>query len=119
MHAIRATRSRVLTRRAASHTKLVHSLSITQGPTHPPLDNCTLPDYWDATITSRGHRPALICRREPAHPHGGPLQPDSDTKHLSWSFGTFNEHIRALAAGLVALGVKKGDRVGVVMGNNR
>ncbi|VDC03112.1 unnamed protein product [Peniophora sp. CBMAI 1063] len=116
MHTI--ARSRVLARRVASKARLAHNLSITQGPTHPPLDTRTLPDYWDATIASHGHRPALICPREPAHPHGGPLQPSVDTKHLDWSYGIFDEHIRALAAGLVALGVKKGDRVGVVMGNN-
>ncbi|KZV72076.1 acetyl-CoA synthetase-like protein [Peniophora sp. CONT] len=113
-------RSRVLARPTViARSNLVHTLSVTQGPVTPPLDTRTLPDFWDANVATRGHRPALICPSEPAHPHGGPLLPDSaGTKHLSWSYGAFNEHIRALAAGLVALGVKKGDRVGVVMGNN-
>lgn len=38
---------------------------------------------------------------------------------LAWDFDEFNIHISALARGLVGLGVAKGDRVGVVMGNNR
>jgi non-ribosomal peptide synthetase component E (peptide arylation enzyme) len=39
--------------------------------------------------------------------------------HLAWDFSEFDRHISALARGLVGLGVKKGDRVGVVMGNTR
>ena len=38
---------------------------------------------------------------------------------MRWNFGEFDRHIGALARGLVGLGVKKGDRVGVIMGNNR
>lgn len=39
--------------------------------------------------------------------------------HLAWDFDEFDKHIRALARGLVAMGVRKGDRVAVLMGNNR
>lgn len=39
--------------------------------------------------------------------------------HLAWDFGEFDSHIRALARGLLSMGVRKGDRVGVIMGNNR
>jgi long-subunit acyl-CoA synthetase (AMP-forming) len=40
-------------------------------------------------------------------------------RHLAWDFDEFDTHIRALARGLVGLGVNKGDRVGVIMGNTR
>jgi acyl-coenzyme A synthetase/AMP-(fatty) acid ligase len=40
-------------------------------------------------------------------------------RHLAWDFDEFDSHIRALARGLVGLGVNKGDRVGVIMGNTR
>ena len=39
--------------------------------------------------------------------------------HLAWSFGEMDEQVRALARGLIGLDVKKGDRVGVIMGNSR
>ncbi|KZT70470.1 acetyl-CoA synthetase-like protein [Daedalea quercina L-15889] len=38
--------------------------------------------------------------------------------NLAWDFDEFNVHIQALARGLLDMGVQKGDRVGVVMGNN-
>ncbi|KAF8634847.1 hypothetical protein AX17_004095 [Amanita inopinata Kibby_2008] len=40
------------------------------------------------------------------------------TRHLAWDFEEFERHIAALARGLVSMGVQKGDRVGVIMGNN-
>jgi long-subunit acyl-CoA synthetase (AMP-forming) len=40
-------------------------------------------------------------------------------RHLAWDFNEFDSHISALARGLVGLGVNKGDRVGVIMGNTR
>ncbi|KAG6865443.1 hypothetical protein C0991_002519 [Blastosporella zonata] len=40
------------------------------------------------------------------------------TAHLAWDFAEFDRHINALARGLLGMGVRKGDRVGVVMGNN-
>lgn len=41
------------------------------------------------------------------------------SSHLAWSFAEFDRHINALARGLLRMGVQKGDRVGVLMGNNR
>lgn len=38
--------------------------------------------------------------------------------HLAWTFTEMDEHVMALARGLIAMGVTKGDRVGVIMGNN-
>lgn len=107
---------------AVSHTQTDRlSLSYAQGPTHPPLTHSTLPAFWNGTTLHHyAERPALICRSEKPRPHGGPRTENLGIEsHLAWSFGEMNEQVKALARGLVGLGVKKGDRVGVIMGNNR
>ncbi|KAH9992273.1 acetyl-CoA synthetase-like protein [Russula vinacea] len=90
-----------------------------EGARDSPLDNRTLPEYFAAEVLSRGpDHPALICRQERSRAHGGPLSRNMRVEgHLAWDFSEFDSHIRALARGLVGLGVKKGDRVGVIMGN--
>jgi hypothetical protein len=97
------------------------TLSAVEGARDPPLDNRTLPDYFSAEILSRRpERPALICSHERPRAHGGPLSRNMGVDgHLAWDFSEFDSHITALTRGLVGLGVKKGDRVGVVMGNTR
>ncbi|KAH9983134.1 acetyl-CoA synthetase-like protein [Russula compacta] len=95
------------------------TLSAVQGAREPPLDNRTLHEYFTAEVLSRRpDRPALICTQERPRAHGGPLPRNMGVeRHLAWDFNEFESHFRALARGLVGLGVKKGDRVGVVMGN--
>lgn len=97
------------------------TLSAVEGARDPPLDTRTLPEYFSAEVLSRKpDHPALICRQERPRAHGGPLSRNMGVEgHLAWDFSEFDSHIRALARGLVGLGVKKGDRVGVVMGNTR
>ncbi|OSD08747.1 acyl-CoA synthetase [Trametes coccinea BRFM310] len=96
------------------------TLSAVDGPTEPPLVSKTLPAYFqDDILEKHGARPALVARQEAPRPHGGPLSHNlGDAKHLAWDFAEFDRHIEALARGLLDLGVKKGDRVGVIMGNN-
>ena len=91
------------------------------GPTHTPLVEKTLPAYFrDDVLRVHGSRPALIARKEQPQPFGGPRGRNlGDAAHLAWDFGEFDRHIQALARGLLSMGVKKGDRVGVIMGNNR
>jgi acyl-CoA synthetase (AMP-forming)/AMP-acid ligase II len=38
---------------------------------------------------------------------------------LAWDFEELDRHVHALSAGLLDMGVKKGDRVAVIMGNCR
>lgn len=97
------------------------SLSSIAGPTHPPLSPKTLPTFFKEDILRPyAERPALIVHHERARAHGGPPSRNLGVEtHLAWDFGEFDRHIQALARGLLVLGVKKGDRVGVVMGNNR
>jgi hypothetical protein len=97
------------------------TLSAVEGAREPSLDNRTLPEYFSAEVLSRRpDHPALICRQERPRAHGGPLSKNMGVeRHLAWDFNEFDSHIRALARGLVGLGVNKGDRVGVIMGNTR
>lgn len=97
------------------------TLSAVEGPKHPLLEHRTLSVYFrDEILAKHAERPALICRQEKPRAHGGPPSPNTGVRtHLAWDFGEFDRHIHALARGLVSLGVQKGDRVAVVMGNNR
>ncbi|KAF9523259.1 acyl-CoA synthetase [Crepidotus variabilis] len=90
------------------------------GSLEPPLSLQTLPDFFNTEILSNhAHLPALICRQEKPRAHGGPPSRNLDVQtHLSWDYEEFDRHIGALARGLIGMGVKKGDRVGVIMGNN-
>lgn len=106
------------TRRNIGHCSLTSSS--VQGPTERSLDLRTLTGFFREHILGKhAHRPALICRQERPRAHGGPPSRNlSVTSHLAWDFDEFDRHIRALARGLVAIGVRKGDRVAVLMGNN-
>ena len=97
------------------------AFSYVEGPREPPLESSTLSNYFEQQLLPRyAPKPALICRQELPRAHAGPPQCNLNrTDCLAWSFDEFFRHIQSLARGLVALGVKKGDRVGAVMGNNR
>ena len=110
-------------RSTSTHTVLAEPLTLSEveGPKHPPLVSKTLPAYFrDDILNVHGGRQALIARQEPARPYGGPRGRNlGDAPYLAWDFGEFERNVQALARGLLGLGVRKGDRVGVIMGNNR
>lgn len=92
--------------------------SFVSGPTTPALLEDTLPSYFAGTILRNfADRSALISRHERPQVHGGPLQVDG--KVLRWTYEELDRHVRALSRGLKDMGVKKGERVGVIMGNCR
>ncbi|GHF10936.1 AMP-binding protein [Kordiimonas sediminis] len=77
-------------------------LSHTQGKTDIPLWDCTIGQALDQTSEKFGDRDALISL------HQG----------IRWSYADFNQKVDELAAGFVALGLEKGDRVGIWSPNN-
>lgn len=97
------------------------TLSVVQGALHPPLLTNTLSGFFtNHILANHALRPALICRKERPNIHGGPSPRNLGAgTHLAWDFQEFDRHIGALTRGLLAIGVKKGDRVAVIMGNNR
>jgi non-ribosomal peptide synthetase component F len=72
-----------------------------QGPLHPPLLEDTIGEHFAKTVSANGDRPAVISR-----PQG----------RLTYS--QLDADSNVLAHGLQSLGVSKGDRVAVSLGNN-
>lgn len=94
-------------------------LSFIEGPTHPPLIQKTLPAYFSEHILPKfAHRSALISRHDFVDRLPGPVQ-KHPSNAVHWTFAEFDERIAATARGLIKLGITKGDRVAVIMGNNR
>ena len=77
------------------------NLSIVHGSTTEPLDERTLFQCWRDVVKANADRPALVCRKE----------------GVRWTFREFDERIAALARGLYQAGLRKGDRLGVWLGN--
>lgn len=95
-------------------------MSAVEGSLHPPLCHKTLPDFFASEILGKyATKPALICRNEHARSLGGPRLANLGVEsHLAWDFADFETCISSAARGLLAMGIQKGDRVGVLMGNN-
>lgn len=100
-------------------TPLIHS--VISGPLSPRLSPKTLPQYFaEDILLHHASQPALVCCQEAAQGHAGPPARNlRDIPYIAWDYEEFDRHIRALARGLLSMGVKRGDRVGVIMGNTR
>lgn len=101
-------------------TRALLTRSSVQGPTQPPLSAKTLSQFFAEDILAHhADRPALISKHELAGVHATPWMQKDSAHDLHWSFAEFHAHIEALSRGLQDMGIVKGDRVGVVMGNSR
>lgn len=90
--------------------RTVTQLSYVKGANTPPISNETLPSFYERELLAKfAPRPALVSRHEPS-PNSG---------YLRWSYEELWKQANDLARGLLGLGVTKGSRVGVVMGNSR
>lgn len=87
------------------------TLSISQGPDDPPLIPHTIPENFARIVSEHGDRPAVIARE--AHSPGS----GSPAKETTLTYSTLDTESSALAHSLRSLGVKKGDRVAVSLGN--
>jgi fatty-acyl-CoA synthase len=81
-------------------TKLTQSYS--HGASNVPLIGDTIGAHFDKVVQRFGDRPALIVRHQ----------------DVRWSYAELNERVDACAAGLIALGLEPGDRVGIWSPNN-
>jgi fatty-acyl-CoA synthase len=78
------------------------SLSYAHGVSTTPLLGDTIGVQFDRTVREWGSHPALISSQQQIH----------------WSWSQLGEKVDAFAAGLVAMGLKPGDRIGIWSPNN-
>jgi fatty-acyl-CoA synthase len=71
--------------------------SLVRGATKPPLLETTIGDALAAAVTRWPDRDALISRHQ----------------NVRWSYAEFGQRVDRLAAGFLALGLARGDRVGI------
>jgi non-ribosomal peptide synthetase component E (peptide arylation enzyme) len=76
-------------------------LSIVQGPSHPPLMKITLGELTRRQSRKHWYRVAVISQHQ--------------NEEITYS--QLHKHSDDLAAGMVAMGTKRGDRVAVMLGN--
>lgn len=78
------------------------NLSYVHGAVSTPLLGETIGVHFDRTVARWGERPGLIVRQQGVH----------------WSYAELGARVEAFAAGLLALGLEPGDRVGIWSPNN-
>ncbi len=76
--------------------------SYAHGASNVPLIGDTIGAHFDKVVARWGDRPALIVRHQ----------------DVRWSYAELGAKVDALAAGLIALGLEPGDRVGIWSPNN-
>lgn len=77
--------------------KPTDNLAHVSGATDLPLIDTTIGQAFDGTVARFAERPALIVRHQ----------------NIRWSYKEFAEQVDGFAAGLLALGLEPGDRVGI------
>lgn len=103
-------------------------LSSVIGPTSPPLDERTLGQFWDDLVARYPDSPALVSSHEFSTVHSldhppygleslGPAGSVSKDDCLRWDFKEMGKYVDAVARGLLKMGLKRGDRIGVYLGN--
>lgn len=83
--------------------------SISQGPDEPSLLQHTIPENFLRIVSEHGDRPAVIAREATSSP--------SPARETTLTYATLDTTSSALAHSLRSIGVKKGDRVAVSLGN--
>ncbi len=76
--------------------------SYVSGTSTAPLLGETVGAHFDRTVARWGDRPGLIVRQQ----------------GISWSWRALGERVEAFAAGLLALGLRPGERIGIWSPNN-
>ena len=75
----------------------IDGVSHVEGPRDTPLCELTIPALLQATVATQGARPACVFSEQ----------------NIRWNYKEFGVEVDALAAGLMSLGLEKGDRIGI------
>ncbi|MCJ1338437.1 hypothetical protein MMC09_003725 [Bachmanniomyces sp. S44760] len=84
------------------HSRTLLTRSYDRGPPHPPLLEQTVGDHFSSIVSQYGDRTAVVARHQQSR----------------LSYDLLHEKSNALARGFANIGVKKGDRVAVSLGNS-
>lgn len=112
----------------------INGLSEVAGETDTRLLTQTLGSFWSDIVAKHGDRSALVSRHEPSSQHDSSNPTPVGQDCLRWTFRAMDEHVVALARGLLRAGIKyvsgsrlrctlipfgrRGDRVAVFSQNN-
>ncbi|KAF4963362.1 hypothetical protein FSARC_8612 [Fusarium sarcochroum] len=103
----RACLSKRITTKTCQLRRLATSgLSIRWGPQDPPLYTGTIPEHFASVVSDHGDREAVIARSPTPHAHESTL-----------TYYALDSLSNGLAHSLASLGVRKGDRVAISLGN--
>ncbi|KAI8961775.1 acetyl-CoA synthetase-like protein [Daldinia sp. FL1419] len=91
-------------------------LSYAEGPREPPLLTCTIPEHFAQIVSQYGDRPAAVFR-DPKATTPDPYRDRAVPNSTTLTYETLDAQSNAMAHSLRSLGVKKGDRVAVSLGN--
>ena len=83
--------------RGAGATRPINGVSLVKGDTSSPLSELTVSALLAETVKRHGQRPAAVFRAQ----------------GIRWSWQAFAEEVDAMAAGLHAMGLRRGDRIGI------
>ncbi|KAF2171793.1 hypothetical protein M409DRAFT_18026 [Zasmidium cellare ATCC 36951] len=89
-------------RPSSSFTRGLLTQAHDRGPSEPPLLEQTVPEHFAEIVSKYGDRNAVISRHQ----------------RTELTYDALDRKSNALARGLQSIGVKKGDRVSVSLGNN-
>ncbi|KAK2048317.1 AMP-binding enzyme [Colletotrichum somersetense] len=95
-------------------------LSFSQGPSEPPLLTQTIPEHFSQVVSLHGDLPAVVARAPTALTSSPaststPLPPASTT---TLTYASLDALSNTLASSLRTLGIRKGDRLAVSLGNS-
>ncbi|TIC95588.1 putative acyl-CoA synthetase YngI [Colletotrichum higginsianum] len=95
-------------------------LSFSEGPSEPPLLTQTIPEHFSQIVSLHGDLPAVVARAPTALTSPSPAStatplPPASTTTLTYA--SLDALSNTLASSLRALGLRKGDRLAVSLGN--